>query len=610
MRSADYRMIRYLILPAIMLMMPLTGSSQTSAKVADNGKWIQRPVRTIASMNPVAPVKEGLLTVYGGYKGSWQSKPTGYFRTEFRDKRWWFIDPLGYPFISIGMNTVTLAVGKASDEDAPSEDEDSAFEDGNAQLVEQGKASVEIKESTADETLALLRKFGFNTLGRWSQTDQLNKAKTRMPYITTMSFMAVYRNKRPASCGKHGYINQTIPVFDEAFVTFADSYAKSHVARLKDDPWVLGHYTDNELPIRPDALKLYLSLPETDRGHQEAIRWLAEHKRSADKYSKDDNDLFVEYVAYTYYSIVTKALKKYDPNHLVMGSRQHGRTMTKALLRGSRPLDVVSLNYYHAWSPSQDSMTGWLKNSGRPFIQSEWYAKQVSDPKSGGRGAGFRVATQLDRGLFYQNHTLGLLGNPGAIGWQWFKYKGVLDKDFQPVPDILSKMKELNNRVYPILLPSNGLTIQPRASIRPSANEDAPDENSFEGWQAIHFTEKERLDPKISGPNVSAAGDGISNFYKYALFLDPKQSIDVSQMPRVTHVKGKTQLKYIERIMAEDIDYEVEISTDSTHWQSGGTHVIETYRHSNRPEVDDVTVEFIPTDDMPRAYMRLNISRK
>lgn len=37
-------------------------------------------------------------------------------------------------------------------------------------------------------------------------------------------------------------------------------------------------------------------------------------------------------------------------------------------------------------------------------------------------GAGFRVRTQRDRGLFYQNLCLGMRGNPNCVGWHWFKY--------------------------------------------------------------------------------------------------------------------------------------------------------------------------------------------
>jgi hypothetical protein len=521
--------------------------------------------------------------------GAWRSTGSGFFRTVFRDKRWWFVDPLGYPFISVGMNTVNLELFKNANE--------------SAQLLS--------TEAKAGLTLDLLRQYSFNTVGRWSDIESLNQAKSRMPYTTTQSFMGIYRNKRPAVHGGRGYINQTIPVFDEAFVEFADEYAKRKVAPLKDDPWVLGHYTDNELPIRPDALKLYLALPSADRGHQEAVRWLARRKRKPGNYSKDDNDAFVEHVALTYYTVVANALRKHDPNHLVIGSRQHGRTITKPLFRGSRPLDVVSINYYHAWSPSWSSMTGWVENSGRPFIQSEWYAKQ-HDLNQQVKGAGFRVATQLDRGLFYQNHALGLMDHPGAIGWHWFKYSGVMDSGPKPIPDLLGKMGELNERVYPLLFPTKGLTPRKPFASRLSAQqqEEKSNQNTYGSWQAVHFSNSERMNPAVSGPDACPAGDGISNLVKYALLLDPKVSVDPVTMPRVTRENGRPRLKYVERILAEDIDYEVEISVDSKSWRAGGANVREIYRHSNRPQEDDVIVEFVPTESVKNAYLRLNVKRK
>ena len=110
-------------------------------------------------------------------------------------------------------------------------------------------------------------------------------------------------------------------------------------------------------------------------------------------------------------------------------------------------------------------MTGWLQSAERPFIQSEWYAKQ-SDLAAKAAGAGFRVATQLDRGLFYQNHALGLMDHPGAIGWHWFKYRDNYPNDKRGVPSntdsnkgivllslelyqpLMQAMDQLNRQVY------------------------------------------------------------------------------------------------------------------------------------------------------------------
>jgi hypothetical protein len=81
-------------------------------------------------------------------------------------------------------------------------------------------------------------------------------------------------------------------------------------------------------------------------------------------------------------------------------------------------------------------------------------------------GAGWTVKTQKDRGRFYQNFTLGLLNEPGCVGWHWFKYidndptntkadpsnldsnKGIVTSLYEPYPDLLEMMRSLNRNAY------------------------------------------------------------------------------------------------------------------------------------------------------------------
>ncbi len=78
-------------------------------------------------------------------------------------------------------------------------------------------------------------------------------------------------------------------------------------------------------------------------------------------------------------------------------------------------------------------------------------------------GAGWLVRTQVDRGLFYQNFTLGLLGSPVCVGWYWFKYsdndpadrmadrsnrdsnKGIVSNRYHEYPELLDAMRELQH---------------------------------------------------------------------------------------------------------------------------------------------------------------------
>jgi hypothetical protein len=81
-------------------------------------------------------------------------------------------------------------------------------------------------------------------------------------------------------------------------------------------------------------------------------------------------------------------------------------------------------------------------------------------------GAGWTVATQQDRGWFYQNFTLGLLETGVCVGWHWFKYldndptdttvdpsnrdsnKGMLTAQYEPYRPLTDAMRQLNEHAY------------------------------------------------------------------------------------------------------------------------------------------------------------------
>ncbi len=153
---------------------------------------------------------------------------------------------------------------------------------------------------------------------------------------------------------------------------------------------------------------------------------------------------------------------------MVFGSRFHGSVLRSAgVFRGCGPhVDVVSCNYYGSWTPDPERLANWVEWSGRPFIATEWYAKGMDSGMANITGAGWTVKTQKDRGRFYQNYTLGLLKEPGCVGWHWFKYidndptntkadpsnldsnKGIVSSLYEPYTDLLEMMRDLNCNVY------------------------------------------------------------------------------------------------------------------------------------------------------------------
>lgn len=404
--------------------LPLAHAESVWAGDAGNS-WKQRTVRAVPSA--AIPVDE--RNRFGGAAGARVAAGGNFFRVRQEGGRWWLVDPDGYLFFSVGVNSVDpTRIGSGG---------------GN---------------EWARTTHELLTSAGFNTLGRWSKPEPFQAAGRRIPWCSTLSFMGSYARQRSKKRGEAGYPNETIPVFDPEWPAFCERYAREKTRPLIEQRWLVGHFSDNELPFRPDALAKYLSLPETDPGHLAAIEWMAENRVRRNRI--DDEGVranFLEMVASRYFGIVAAALKKADADHLYIGSRLHGRCISEPVLRGAKDCDVISVNYYHRWEPEKERLADWTKWSGRPILVTEFYAMKVTNEKTKADGSGFRVLKYSDAAKFYQTLTTGILRDvPNCVGWHWFKYaddsadwhKGIVGREGKVHRTLVEGMAPVNRRAY------------------------------------------------------------------------------------------------------------------------------------------------------------------
>jgi len=392
------------------------------------------------------------LDQYGGRRAR-KEAATGFFHTAKVGGRWWLVDPDGGLFLNAGLASVRTIP-------AP-----------GAELALEKKFGN--KSGWAGATVQMLHSNGFNGTGAWSEDETLTVAQPRMAYTKLIGFMAGFGKNHGGTHpqpGHLGYPNDCIFVFDPEFAAFCDDYAKS-LAVNQPDPWLLGYFSDNEMPFPKHALTSFLGLPANDAGQVAARKFLqSRHGASAtvrDVVAEDESD-FLRLVATTYFQTVAHAIKKYDPNHLYLGSRFYAVDSAKPeLFRACGPfVDVVSMNYYRAWTPDAPTMQMWAHESGRPVLITEWYAKAVDSGMANTGGAGWLVQSQRERGLFYQNFTLGLLESKVCVGWHWFRYsdndpeekgvdpsnrdsnKGIVNNRYEPYAPLLAAMKPLNERIY------------------------------------------------------------------------------------------------------------------------------------------------------------------
>ena len=431
------------------------GNLMVEARLSGAKDWKSYQTSTIESLKGFVPKEQTSSTRYSRYGGllAKRVKKTGYFYLAKIEGRWWLVDPEGCLFLSKGVDSVTPGNSKNN--------------------VEALKSRFQTEQNWAEQTAKLLLDKGFNTTGSWTNTSLLEKAPTKLPYTLIWNFMSGYGKalgKTSQEPGHTGYPNDAIFVFDPGFAAYCDEYAKQLIGS-KNDPFLLGHFSDNELPFRDNALDNYLGLAKTEAGYQAAIKWLADRKKTISNIDDNDRRDFLEFVAERYFQITSQAIRKYDPNHLILGSRFHGRVLNyEAVFKAAgNYVDVISVNYYNRWTPEPDRIEQWTKWSGKPILVTEFYAKAMDAGLSNLTGAGWTVKTQKDRGSFYQNFTLGLLASKNCIGWHWFKYadndpedktvdpsnqnsnKGIVTAKYVEYTTLLEAMSQVNSNAYSLI---------------------------------------------------------------------------------------------------------------------------------------------------------------
>lgn len=461
-KAAMPRLLCLTLLFVIGLLCPLAQAAEGAFQFASRpvamqkkpgAAWVEQPTRLLTA----TPAKADAINQYGGSLDWPAEASSGFFRTQNIGGRWWLIDPEGRRFIQAGVASVTPLGNSATARAALA----SQFGDtaGWAQMVS-----------------AWLRDNGFNGAGAWSN-NLLAKPDYRTPHARIVNFMGDYGKQRGGvfvKPGHLGYPENAIFVFDPEFPAFADKYAQA-LAQEAANPWLIGWFSDNEMPLYDKTLDGFLRLPAEDHGGREARRWLAERQQRATPdtaaINREDRLAFVGHVYATYLRIVSTALRRADPNHLYLGSRLHSDELRNPHVwqAAGHYADVVSVNFYRDWAPAASLLKDWEVWSGKPLLITEWYTKGEDSGLPNTSGAGWIVKTQADRGDHYQNFTLALLESSNVVGWHFFKYqdndpaalnpepsnidanKGLVNVRYQPYSELLQRARRVNLHKYGLI---------------------------------------------------------------------------------------------------------------------------------------------------------------
>ena len=241
-------------------------------------------------------------------------------------------------------------------------------------------------------------------------------------------------------------------VFHPDFVVHCRRLAEKFCAKDRDNPWIVGWYTDNEITWRgakrqdvddaSDGTGMYDAVVKLPKGHSGRValdRFLAARGLSATNgVSAAVKRDFMRLVAREYYRITTSAIRAVAPNHLVLGCRFAGFRGVPAVVweEGGRWNDAMSVNTY---PPSDRTngfvFTGWRDRrpliaklrdvyalARKPLIVTEWSYPAKDTPCPNRVGAGERVPTQKIRAEASELFVKTLLGEPEVVGHVHFRW--------------------------------------------------------------------------------------------------------------------------------------------------------------------------------------------
>jgi hypothetical protein len=294
----------------------------------------------------------------------------------------------------------------------------------------------------AKETTERIKAWGFNTIGGWSDHEVTSRG---LPYIEVLHLGSELR--APWN-----------DLFHRDFETGVDRLARERVRPRANDRQLVGWCTDNELNWFPGPLfRYHISQPAARATRQRLIELLREHydddfdRLRADFEVVDAGTFqglarggrlvrrggesgwqiiqeFAGLLAHRYYETVHDAVRRYDPNHLILGDRYHGYC-PEAVARAAKPfVDVISTNYDRPDYSDGYVAPGYLDRlhdvTQRPVLVTEYYVA-ARDNRSGNQNTSdiFTIVdTQPERAEAAARRCADLASLPHVVGCHWFQF--------------------------------------------------------------------------------------------------------------------------------------------------------------------------------------------
>jgi hypothetical protein len=393
---------------------------------------------------------------------------TGFFRLAQLGDRWFLVTPQGHPFYRLGLNGVTPWYG----------------------IYRKGAFTSKYGESVAawgKEAVRRIKSWSFNVLEYRTTPDLIRLMKKgeveRMPFSIVIPFVENIARKR----------TDFPDVFSQKFAEHADAIAKEYTQKLSDDPYLIGYYLGNELDFdltgkrkwRSRWVKSTLKQNADSPGYRAFIDMIKQKYANAESFNKahgtsiksldaldhqtmetlmkedrqslrSDIAAFNSLLAKKFYEVASKAVRQYDPHHLILGTR-FGGGAEPGVLESTAPFtDIVSINLY---TLKRETLLSTFEDihrrTGKPIHHSEF--SFCIKGRNGGSGGGTYppVPSQRARGTYYREFAEAEFSLPYVIGFSWYEYVdpkedtnfGLIDKNDRVYDEAVSQIAEANRKI-------------------------------------------------------------------------------------------------------------------------------------------------------------------
>ena len=296
------------------------------------------------------------------------------------------------------------------------------------------------------ETLSRLNAWGFNALGAGCSTELRGRGLVHIEFLGVGERFCA-KGGEYAISKFEGTPGTAFPnVFHPEFPAFCDDRARKMCAPQKGDRSILGYFFDNELAWEAKGaaatgmFDAVAKMPPSHPARRALDVFLAERGLAAGQsgLGEDAKTGFLRLAARRYFETIAAAIRRYDPNHLLLGARFAGLSSAHQVVweEAGRICDILTFNNY-PWADLDENVVYFSRKDGvraadayalrhewakRPMIITEWSFPALDSGLPCSCGAGQRFRTQAERTQATELFARTLLALPFMVGYDYFMW--------------------------------------------------------------------------------------------------------------------------------------------------------------------------------------------